>query len=65
MYFHTKKPFEDLLQDDARRYLEVQERMLRSQPREADEVVSKPYLDPALKHSPRNCRKFIQKHRIS
>lgn len=59
-YFHTKKPFEDLLQNDDRRYLEVQERMLRSQPREADEVVSKPYLDPALKHSPRKAPAIIE-----
>lgn len=36
------------------------ERMLRSQPREADEVVSKPYLDPALKHSPRQAPVIIE-----
>lgn len=52
---------EDLLDEDDRRYLEVQERMLNSVSREQDEVVKQPYWDPALKHNPRNYRKFIQK----
>ena len=51
----------NLLQEDDRRYREVQERMLRSHPREPDEVVKQPYWDPALKHNPRNYRKFVQK----
>ena len=46
---------------DDRRYLEVQERMLRS----GDQMVSdshiSPYWDPALKNNQRNYRKFIHK----
>ena len=51
---------EDLLNEDDRRYLEVQERMLRDSPKE-DEVVCCPYWDPALKHNAKNYRRFIQK----
>ena len=52
---------EDLLPLEDRRYLEVQERMLRSDLGSVDEQPSKPYWDPALRHNPRNYRKFIQK----
>ena len=52
---------EDLLPMEDRRYLEVQERMLRSDLGSRSESVSKPYWDPALKNNPRNYRRFIQK----
>ena len=51
---------EDLLHEDDRRYLEVQERMVRDSPKE-DVIVSSPYWDPALKNNPKNYRRFIQK----
>ena len=52
---------EDLLQGDDRRYLEVQERMLRGNQDEGLDDPIRPYWDPALKHNPRNYRRFIQK----
>eukprot|EP00438_Fugacium_kawagutii_P024261 Skav223122 [mRNA] locus=scaffold419:830256:833692:- [translate_table: standard] len=52
---------EDLLSVEDRRYLEVQERMLRDTPRDEHSTLVKPYWDPALKNNPRTYRKFIQK----
>ena len=52
---------EDLLSVEDRRYLEVQERMLRSDSECVEVQPKKPYWDPALKNNPRNYRKFIQK----
>ena len=52
---------EDLLPAEDRRYLEVQERMLYSDPERAVVQPKKPYWGPALKNNPRNYRKFIQK----
>ena len=51
----------DLLGDEDRRYLEVQERMLLGGQSDVSSRVNKPYWDPALKHNPRNYRRFIRR----
>lgn len=53
----------DLLQGEDRRYLEEQERMLLPDDTTREGSFTTPYWDPALRHNPRNYRRFIQKLR--